>query len=126
MTPEPQLPLVTAIVPTYNAAGFVGATLDSLANQTWPRLEILIGDDGSTDATVALLEAFAAAHENVRLLPRAHNLGWLRNSNDLMANADGRVDVLRLPRRHRRADATSRSSSPPFGRDPRWSWPSAT
>jgi glycosyltransferase involved in cell wall biosynthesis len=89
MTAEPQLPLVTAIVPTYNAARFVGATLDSLANQTWPRLEILIGDDGSTDATVALLEAFAATHENVRLLPRPHNLGWLRNSNDLMANAEG-------------------------------------
>lgn len=89
VTSERDVPLVTALVPTYNAAAFVGATLESLANQTWPRLEILIGDDGSTDGTLALVEAFADAHENVRLLRRSTNLGWLRNSNDLMEQAAG-------------------------------------
>lgn len=88
-TSEPDLPLVTALVPTHNAAAFVGATLDSLAKQTWPRLEILIGDDASTDGTMALLESFAATHDNVRLLRRTENLGWLRNSNDLMEHATG-------------------------------------
>lgn len=89
VTTGPDVPLVTALVPTYNAAAFVGATLDSLARQTWPRLEILIGDDGSTDGTVELLERFAGAHDNVRLLRRTENLGWLRNSNDLMEHAAG-------------------------------------
>ena len=89
LTSQPDVPLVTALVPTYNAAAFVSATLDSLARQTWPRLEILIGDDASTDGTVALLESFAAAHDNVRLLRRTENLGWLRNSNDLMDHAAG-------------------------------------
>jgi glycosyltransferase involved in cell wall biosynthesis len=88
---ESDVPLVTALVPTHNAAAFVGATLDSLAKQTWPRLEILIGDDASTDGTVALLESFAATHDNVRLLRRTENLGWLRNSNDLMARAAGEL-----------------------------------
>ena len=41
-------PLVTALVPTYNGAAFIGRTLESLARQTWPRLEILVGDVAST------------------------------------------------------------------------------
>jgi glycosyltransferase involved in cell wall biosynthesis len=88
-TSQADVPLVSALVPTYNAAAFVEATLESLAKQTWPRLEILIGDDASTDGTMALLESFAAAHHNVRLLRRTENLGWLRNSNDLMEQAAG-------------------------------------
>jgi GT2 family glycosyltransferase len=82
-------PLVTALVPTYNGAGFIMRTLDSLAAQTWPHLEILIGDDRSTDDTLDVVRRFAASHPNTRILERGTNLGWLRNSNDLMARASG-------------------------------------
>lgn len=84
-------PLVSALVPTYNGAAFIGRTLDSLAAQTWPNLEVLIGDDRSTDDTLAVVERFAAAHPNVRVLERDTNLGWLRNSNELMAEARGEL-----------------------------------
>ncbi len=84
-------PLVTALVPTYNGAAFIGRTLDSLAAQTWPNLEILIGDDRSTDGTLAVVREFAAVHPNVQILERDANLGWLRNSNDLMAHARGEL-----------------------------------
>jgi glycosyltransferase involved in cell wall biosynthesis len=89
--PDASTPLVTAMVPTYNGAAFIGRTLDSLAAQTWPNLEILIGDDRSTDDTLAVVERFAAAHPNVRVLERTANLGWLRNSNELMAEARGEL-----------------------------------
>lgn len=82
-------PLVTALVPTYNGAGFITRTLDSLAAQTWPNLEILIGDDCSTDDTLEVVRRFAEQHPNTRILERDANLGWLRNSNDLMTNARG-------------------------------------
>ena len=82
-------PRVSALVPCYNAAEFLDKTLDCLARQTWPNLEILIADDCSTDATPRIVEAFVKAHPNVRVLPRSRNLGWLENSNDLMANATG-------------------------------------
>ncbi|WES64839.1 glycosyltransferase family 2 protein [Microbacter sp. GSS18] len=91
-TPEPAgatHPLVTAIVPTYNGAETVGRTLESLAAQTWPALEILIGDDGSTDATPQIIEDFAAERDDVRIVRRSANLGWLGNSNDLMSRATG-------------------------------------
>jgi GT2 family glycosyltransferase len=84
-------PLVTALVPTYNGADFITRTLDSLAAQTWPRLEILIGDDRSTDDTLDVVRRFAGSHPNTRIVERDANLGWLRNSNDLMARADGEL-----------------------------------
>ncbi len=101
---HPWNPRVTALVPTYNGAQFIQRTLDSLAAQTWTNLEILIGDDCSTDDTLQIVRRFANEHPDTRVLERDANLGWLRNSNDLMARAARRVDVLRIPRRHRRAD----------------------
>jgi len=85
----PAHPVVTAIVPTYNGAETLGRTLESLAAQTWPALEILIGDDGSTDATPRIIERFAAGRDDVRVVQRETNLGWLGNSNDLMSRAAG-------------------------------------
>lgn len=84
-------PKVTALVPCYNASAFLSRTLDSLASQTWPNMEILIGDDASTDDTLAIVSAFAEARSDVRVIAREHNLGWLRNSNDLMAKATGEL-----------------------------------
>lgn len=48
--------LVTVIVPAYNAAGIVGRCLESLFAQTWPRVEIIVADDGSTDGTAAAVK----------------------------------------------------------------------
>jgi GT2 family glycosyltransferase len=84
-------PLVTALVPTYNGADFITRTLDSLAAQTWPSLEILVGDDRSTDDTLDVVRRFAGSHPNTRIMERDTNLGWLRNSNDLMAHAGGEL-----------------------------------
>lgn len=84
-------PLVTALVPTYNGARFITRTLDSLAAQTWPSLEILIGDDRSTDETLDVVRRFAEGRPNVRIVEREANLGWLGNSNDLMSRARGEL-----------------------------------
>lgn len=84
-------PKVSAIVPCYNAAAFIQATLDCLVGQTWTNLEILIGDDFSTDATAEIVTSFAAKHANVQIIPRQKNLGWIDNTNDLMAHATGEL-----------------------------------
>ena len=84
-------PKVTALVPCFNAAEFISRTLDSLADQTWPELEILIGDDFSSDNTFHIVTEFARGRPNVRVLRRDQNMGWLRNSNDLMARATGEL-----------------------------------
>ena len=82
-------PRVTAIVPAYNAEVFISSALDSLGAQTWHNLEILVGDDASTDNTLSVVKKFAKGRPNVRVVERESNLGWLRNTNDLMSRASG-------------------------------------
>lgn len=54
------LPLVSVVIPAYNAGSFITATLDSIVNQTYPNLEIIVVDDGSTDNTRAVVESYSS------------------------------------------------------------------
>lgn len=51
-------PLVSIIIPSYNRAGLVVETLDSVRDQTYPELELLVIDDGSKDATVSTIRSW--------------------------------------------------------------------
>lgn len=55
---EFQEALVSVIVPTYNRADFIAATLDSIRNQSYSNFEVLIIDDGSTDDTERIVDRF--------------------------------------------------------------------
>jgi glycosyltransferase involved in cell wall biosynthesis len=61
-------PLVSFIVPTYNAAHYLPGAIDSALAQTYPHLEVIVIDDGSTDDTRALLAARYADDPRVRVL----------------------------------------------------------
>jgi glycosyltransferase involved in cell wall biosynthesis len=52
-------PLVSILIPAYNAEAWVGQTIKSALNQTWPRKEIIVVDDGSTDGTLVVARQFA-------------------------------------------------------------------
>lgn len=67
-----QTPLVTVVVPAYDAARFVGETLRAACAQTYPRLEIVVVDDGSRDGTAAIVAAIAARDDRVRLVRKAN------------------------------------------------------
>ena len=51
--------LVSVIVPIYNAEDVLWRTLECIANQTYKNLEIILVDDGSTDSSGNLCDAFA-------------------------------------------------------------------
>ena len=67
-------PLVTVIIPAYNASAFLGDAVASVLGQTHPDVEVIVVDDGSTDDTVALLAQWQARDLRVRAV-RGHNRG---------------------------------------------------
>ena len=52
-------PLVTAILPVFNRETSVARAIESVLGQTYPRVELIVVDDGSTDATPNLLARYA-------------------------------------------------------------------
>ncbi len=57
---------VTVIVPTFNRAHYLGECLDALLGQTAPPRQIIIVDDGSTDDTAAVAQAYRGRVEYLR------------------------------------------------------------
>jgi glycosyltransferase involved in cell wall biosynthesis len=51
-------PLVSILICSYNYARFVGQTIDSALRQTWPEVEVVVVDDGSTDESWSVISAF--------------------------------------------------------------------
>lgn len=70
-------PLVSVIVPTYNGATFLRAALDSVVAQTYPAVECIVIDDGSTDSTPSIIASFGS---QVRT-ERQSNQGFARARN---------------------------------------------
>ncbi|MBQ8376614.1 MAG: glycosyltransferase [Akkermansia sp.] len=64
----PESPLISVIVPVYNSAAFLSATLDSICNQTYRNLEIILVNDGSTDTSPAILEKYAAKDQRIKVI----------------------------------------------------------
>jgi glycosyltransferase involved in cell wall biosynthesis len=85
------LPLVSVVLPCYDAEELVGAALDSLLGQTYGNLEILALDDGSGDGTLGILEEYAARDDRMRVLRNETNLGVIRTLNRGVAEARGEI-----------------------------------
>src|SRR5919198_3579594 len=58
-------PLVSILIPAYNAERWLADTIRSALEQTWPRKEIIIVDDGSRDQTLSIARQFAAKNVSV-------------------------------------------------------------
>lgn len=81
-------PKVSICIPAYNAEDYVAAALDSALAQTWSPLEIVVVDDGSTDRTPEILDAYEADHDNLRIL-HEENQGQCAAANDAYRASSG-------------------------------------
>ena len=82
---------VSVIICTYNGASYLAGQLDSLLAQTCPPYELVVQDDGSSDGTWEMLEAFRAAHPGlcIRLFRNPERLGYNRNFLSAVQRASG-------------------------------------
>ncbi|MDE6125640.1 MAG: glycosyltransferase [Muribaculaceae bacterium] len=81
-------PLVTVVVPVYNAGKFLGEALESLRSQSYARFEAIMVDDGSTDESAEICERFCKSDRRFRLI-RQPNCGVSAARNAGIENAKG-------------------------------------
>lgn len=82
-------PLVSVIMPAYNAEERIGPAIASLLRQTYRDLEIIVVDDASTDDTVAVAQNAAAGDRRMRVLRLQQNGGPYVARNCALATANG-------------------------------------
>lgn len=81
--------LVSVIMPCFNCEKTVAASIESILNQTYQNIEILIIDDGSKDNTYEILKKFQSKHKNIRLFKNQDNLGLTKSLNILIEESKG-------------------------------------
>ena len=87
--------MVSVIVPIYNAACYLESCIDSIINNTYRNLQIILVDDGSTDSSAAICDKFAASdsrivviHQRNSGLVAARNAGIGAASGDYISFVD--------------------------------------
>lgn len=88
-------PLASVIIVTYHNLALTQVCLDSIFARTeWPRFEVVVVDNGSTDGTPDVLRAMAQQHPNLRLILNPDNRGFAAANNQGLAEAAGDYLVL--------------------------------
>lgn len=92
----PSQPLVTVVVAVYNVRGYVEGCIQSLLVQTYPSLEIMLVDDGSTDGSGEVCDQYAASDARVSVIHKkngglsdARNRGTEEASGEFVVYVDG-------------------------------------
>lgn len=99
------MPRVSVVIPAYNAERYVGEAIQSVRRQSVRDIEIIVIDDGSTDGTLAQIEAHAEVDSRIRVVSRP-NRGIVATPNEgillaespwvAMLDADDLADMCRL------------------------------
>ena len=72
--------LVTVIIPSYNHHRYVIQAIESVLSQTWPNIDLIVIDDGSTDGSADLITQHHASHGGYRFIAQ-DNIGLLKTLN---------------------------------------------
>ncbi len=99
---EPDLPLISVIIPVYNVAPYLDRCLDSVQGQTYSNLEIILVDDGSTDASGEICRSRALKDARIHYYYKDHggvaktrNYGLMRAGGDYITFVDSDDHVTR-------------------------------
>lgn len=87
------LPLVSVIIPMYNASCYIEETIQSVLDQTWSNIEIIVVDDGSTDDSYDIVANIKSNkirlfHQDNKGAPKARNFGFLQSKGEYIQYLD--------------------------------------
>ncbi len=80
---------VSIIIPAYNASEMIQTVLESLINQTWKNIEIIVVDDCSTDTTCDVVTEFICSDDRIKLVRKDNNQGAYMARNTGLKHANG-------------------------------------
>jgi glycosyltransferase involved in cell wall biosynthesis len=89
MKPETSNPLVTVGMPVFNADKTIRQALDSLVNQTYKNMQIVISDNCSTDSTVNICKEYLKKDHRIVLHQQTENIGAAKNFKFVLNHAAG-------------------------------------
>lgn len=78
---------VAVIMSTYNGEKFIREQIDSILEQTYKNIEIIVRDDGSTDKTKDIVKKYQKKHKNIKLI-EGENLGFIKSFFELLKIAE--------------------------------------
>ncbi len=78
---------ITVAVPVFNGERQIGESLECICGQSFADLEIIVGDNASTDGTQSIVERFAANDSRIKYIVRPDNIGSMPNFIDLLDRA---------------------------------------
>ncbi len=82
-------PLITVGIPAYNSGEYLAPAIQSVLDQSYQNLEVLILDNCSTDSTKSVGEIFQKQDGRVRYIRHPENIGWINNFNLIPTLATG-------------------------------------
>lgn len=85
---NPAKPIVTAYIPTRNRVDSLERAIQSVVEQTWSPIEIIVVDDASEDGTQALLEKFSSTH-SIKVIRNEQSIGAAACRNVAIQQASG-------------------------------------
>ncbi len=68
-------PAISIIIPTYNEEGSISSCLDSLVNSDYPKIQIVVADDRSSDSTIDIVKNYQKIYSNIVLYRGKKHLG---------------------------------------------------
>ena len=86
-------PWVSVICTSYNHEAYIQQALQSVVDQDYPNVELIVIDNGSTDRTAACIVAFSRSHPAIRYILNSVNIGLNRAFNQGLALSQGRYVI---------------------------------
>lgn len=88
MVRQKKKPLVSVVIINYNYGRFIDDAIESVLNQTYDNIEIIVIDDGSTDNSKAVIDSYIKNNDNIRVIYR-ENMGVVKTRNQAIEETKG-------------------------------------